>query len=54
MVTSDTATKIVEAARAFRPQILAERDRIEAERRLPDGLARDLARALELPRFGGR
>ena len=45
MATSNTATKAVEAARAFRPRILAERDRIEAGRRLPEGLARDLARA---------
>jgi indole-3-acetate monooxygenase len=45
MATSNTATKAIEAARAFRPQILAERDRIEAGRRLPEGLARDLARA---------
>jgi indole-3-acetate monooxygenase len=45
MVTSDTATKVIEAARAFRPRILDERERIEAARRLPEGLARDLARA---------
>src|SRR5262249_49738522 len=45
MATSNTATKAIEAARAFRPRILAERDRIEAGRRLPEGLARDLARA---------
>src|SRR5689334_3717237 len=36
---------LLEAARAFRPRILAERDRIEAARRLPEQLARDLARA---------
>src|SRR5262249_23916643 len=45
MATSNTETKAIEAARAFRPRILAERDRIEAGRRLPEGLARDLARA---------
>jgi indole-3-acetate monooxygenase len=45
MVTSEAATRVIEAARAFRPQILAERDRIEAGRRLPEKLARDLARA---------
>jgi alkylation response protein AidB-like acyl-CoA dehydrogenase len=36
---------LLEAARAFRPRILAERDRIEAARRLPEHLTRDLARA---------
>src|SRR5262245_25459813 len=45
MAFSDTATKLIEAARAFRPRILAERDRIEAGRCLPAGLARDLAGA---------
>src|SRR5262245_62873664 len=45
MATSNTATKAIEAARAFRPRILAERGRIEAGRRLPEGLATDLARA---------
>jgi alkylation response protein AidB-like acyl-CoA dehydrogenase len=36
---------ILEAARAFRPRILAERERIEAGRRLPEELTRELARA---------
>src|SRR5215510_3234875 len=36
---------ILEAARAFRPRILAERERIEAGRRLSDELAQELARA---------
>jgi alkylation response protein AidB-like acyl-CoA dehydrogenase len=45
MATSNTATKAIEAARTFRPRILAERDRIEAGRCLPEELARDLARA---------
>src|SRR5512139_1958509 len=35
---------LLEAARAFRPRILAERERIEADRRLPEELTRDLAR----------
>jgi indole-3-acetate monooxygenase len=37
--------KLLEEARALRPRIIAERERIEAGRRLPDDLARDLARA---------
>ena len=45
MATSNAATKTIEAARAFRPRILAERDRIEAGRRLPEGLVGELARA---------
>jgi len=45
MVTSEAATQLVEAARALRPRILAERDHIEAGRRLPEALTRDLARA---------
>ena len=36
---------LLEAARTFRPRILAERDRIEAARRLPEDLTRDLAHA---------
>ena len=35
---------LVAAARALGPRILAERDRIEAGRRLPEELARELAR----------
>jgi alkylation response protein AidB-like acyl-CoA dehydrogenase len=38
-------TTLLEAARDFRPRILAERERIEAGRRLPDDLVRQLARA---------
>jgi alkylation response protein AidB-like acyl-CoA dehydrogenase len=40
-----TGTELVETARALRPRIVAERDRIEAGRRLPDDLARELATA---------
>ena len=39
------ALKVLEAARAFRPRILEERERIEAGRRLPEDLTRELARA---------
>jgi alkylation response protein AidB-like acyl-CoA dehydrogenase len=45
MVTSGAATKLIETARAFRPRIFAERDRIESGRCLPDELTRELARA---------
>jgi alkylation response protein AidB-like acyl-CoA dehydrogenase len=34
---------LLEVARRFRPRILAERDHIEASRRLPDDLAQALA-----------
>src|SRR5881227_4251065 len=36
---------LLEAARAFRPRIIADRDRIEAARRIPEDLAQELARA---------
>src|SRR5712692_7119796 len=39
------ATKLLEATPVFRPRILAERERIEAGRRLPEDLTRELARA---------
>ena len=45
MVDSREATKLMEAAKAFRPRILAERDHIEAGRRLPEELTLELARA---------
>src|SRR5262245_24745497 len=45
MVTVAAATKLMDSAKAFRPRILAERDRIEADRRLPEDLARELAGA---------
>jgi alkylation response protein AidB-like acyl-CoA dehydrogenase len=36
---------LLEVAREFRPRILAQRNHIEADRRIPEDLARDLARA---------
>src|SRR2546423_12767549 len=36
---------LLEAARAFRPRLIADRDRIEAARRIPEDLAQELARA---------
>jgi hypothetical protein len=45
MPDTGTGNALLEAARAFRPRILAERDQIEASRRLPEDLTRDLARA---------
>ncbi|HLZ69749.1 MAG TPA: acyl-CoA dehydrogenase family protein [Dehalococcoidia bacterium] len=42
---SEAVTPLLATARAFRPRLLAERDRIETERRLPDDLAADLAAA---------
>jgi len=45
MVDSGEGTTVMEAAKAFRPRILAERERIEAGRRLPEDLARELAHA---------
>jgi indole-3-acetate monooxygenase len=44
MVNSGERTKLMEAARALRPRILAERERIEAARRLPEDLTQELAR----------
>jgi indole-3-acetate monooxygenase len=45
MASGAAGSPLVEAARAFRPRILAERERIEAGRRVPEDLARELARA---------
>src|SRR5262249_31340271 len=45
MVDSRNEAKLIETAKAFRAQILAQRERIEADRRPPDGLVRALARA---------
>src|ERR1700687_415855 len=39
-----TGTTLLEAARAFRPRLVAERDRIESSRRIPEDIARELAR----------
>ena len=39
------ATTLLETARALRPRILAERERIEAERRLPAEITREMVRA---------
>jgi indole-3-acetate monooxygenase len=44
-MSSSPARSMLEAAQMFRPRILAERERIEAGRRLPEDLTRDLARA---------
>ena len=53
-----TGAALLEAARTFRSRILAERDHIEAARRIPEDLARDLAHAgffrIHLPEvYGG-
>ena len=40
----ETSGALLEVARSFRFRILAERDHIEASRRLPEDLARELAR----------
>lgn len=45
MVNSGESTKLMEAAKELRPRILAERERIEAGRRLPEDLVRELAHA---------
>jgi alkylation response protein AidB-like acyl-CoA dehydrogenase len=45
MRETENDNSLLEVARRFRPRILAERDHIEASRRLPDDLARDLAHA---------
>src|SRR5258708_5789864 len=41
----DANSALLEVARAFRPRIIAERDRIEAARRIPEDIAQDLASA---------
>src|SRR5262249_61169482 len=45
MANGRTSTAILEAARALRPRLLAEREHLEAGRRLSDELAQELARA---------
>jgi len=58
MATGATGPTLLAAARAFRPRILAERERIEAGRRLPEDLTRELASAgfcrIFLPAVYGR
>ena len=44
MPDTGTGAALLEVARAFRPRIIAERDDIEASRRLPEDVTRDLAR----------
>jgi indole-3-acetate monooxygenase len=45
MACSNASSELLEVARAFRPRLIAERDRIETGRRIPDEIAQDLARA---------
>ena len=45
MPETETGSVLLEVARSFRPRIFAERDRIEASRRLPEDLGRELAHA---------
>jgi len=45
MTGNATGSALLDVARSWRPRLLAERDRIEAQRRLSDALARDLAEA---------
>jgi indole-3-acetate monooxygenase len=45
MPDKEGGVTLLEAARALRPRIIAERDLIEASRRLPEDLARELAQA---------
>src|SRR5258708_15488150 len=45
MPEGETGAALLETARTFRPRILAERDRIEASRRLPEEITHELARA---------
>lgn len=52
-----SGSALKQAAQAFRPRILAERDSIEMGRRLPEELARDLDQAgffrISLPQVYG-
>src|SRR2546423_12234139 len=45
MPDTRSGAALLEAARAFRQRIIADRDRIEAARRIPEDLAQELARA---------
>jgi indole-3-acetate monooxygenase len=58
MPDTRTGTALLDTARAFRPRIIAQRERIGASRRLPEDLARELAEAgffrISLPQpYGG-
>ena len=45
MAFGGNGSALLESVRAIRPRILAERDRIESSRRLPDDLLHELAKA---------
>jgi alkylation response protein AidB-like acyl-CoA dehydrogenase len=45
MPDHDSHSALLEVAHAFRPRIIAERDHIEAARRIPEDIAQDLAAA---------
>jgi alkylation response protein AidB-like acyl-CoA dehydrogenase len=45
MANTGNGSTLLEVARSFRPRILAQRDEIEALRRLPEEMTRELARA---------
>src|SRR5260370_41543858 len=45
MPCGQASSDLLEVAKAFRPRLIADRDRIETGRRIPDEIARDLARA---------
>jgi alkylation response protein AidB-like acyl-CoA dehydrogenase len=45
MPDHDSHSALLEVAHAFRPRIIAERDHIEAARRIPEDIAQDLAGA---------
>jgi indole-3-acetate monooxygenase len=45
MLNSGEATQLMEAAKTFRPRVLAQREGIETGRRLPEDLVRELAHA---------
>src|SRR5215813_8262871 len=45
MPDAPASAALLEVARTLRPRILAERDRIEGARRIPEDIARDLAHA---------
>src|ERR1051326_4700601 len=45
MPDTESGAALLEGGRTLRPRIIAERDRIEAARRIPEDLAQELARA---------